>query len=136
MYCSNNVEMIFHSLMMYCSLAVNHYLPLRIGKEMLWSSSETSESKCFSFLHLSKTKINQKKIKQIRSPSLSFYFFFVLFVVLQCPSFSLFLFWSPHLQKQKRGWESFTKTSFFCRAIFSIYATQECSGPSIYKMHG
>lgn len=102
MYCSNNVEMIFHSLMMYCSLAVNHYLPLRIGKEMVWSSSETSESKCFSFLHLSKTKINQKKkLKQIRSPSLSFYFFCFVCSTAVSQLQSIFVLESPFIEIEK-----------------------------------
>lgn len=74
MYHSNNVEMIFHSLMKYCSLAVNPCLPLRIGKEMVWSSSE---SKCFPYFStsLKKQKSIEKKKKQIRSPSLSVFCF-------------------------------------------------------------
>lgn len=77
MYRSNNVEMIFHSLMKYCSLAVNPCLPLRIGKEMVWSSSE---SKCFPYFStsLKKQKSIEKK-KKANQISFSFCFLFCFY---------------------------------------------------------
>lgn len=107
MYCSNNIEMIFHSLMKYCSLAVNPYLPLRIGKEMVWSSSE---SKCFPYFSTSLKNKNQskKKKKQIRSPSLSIFLF--CFQYCSVPASVYFCFGVLIYRNRKGDGKTYQKT--------------------------
>lgn len=98
MYCSNNIEMIFHSLMKYCSLAVNPYLPLRIGKEMVWSSSE---SKCFPYFSTSLKNKNQSKKKKSKLDLLLFPFFCFVFSTAVSQLQSIFVLESSFIEIEK-----------------------------------